>query len=242
VLDEANTRRRALEAETYSQAAEMCEHISAPAIVLSHTDWHQGVTGIVASRLMYKYGKPVFIISVSGDTGKGTARCPKHICLTSVLERCAGTLIGYGGHSAAAGFTVAASRTDDFKNAVLEAVGSLDASSPEETLTIDAEVESGDLTVKNAEGIAALKPFGAGNPEPVLLLRGVYIKQIIPLKGGRHLRLMISAHGAVFPVICFGFEQSEFRFRPGDIADIAFCLSLNRFRGVTLQLELRDIR
>jgi single-stranded-DNA-specific exonuclease len=191
---------------------------------------------------MAKYRKPVFIISLSGDTGKGTARCPKHICLTALLERCADTLIGFGGHSAAAGFTIEAVKLAKFEAAIQKALQDLDVSQSGETLLIDAEVGNDDLTIKNAEGIAALKPFGAGNPEPVLLLRGVYIKQIIPLKGGRHLRLMISVHGAVYPVICFGFEQSEFPFRAGDIADIAFCLSLNYFRGVTLQLELKDIR
>lgn len=245
VLIEANTQRRKLEAEIYARAAAECEKLPSdvPAITLAHEDWHQGVTGIVASKLLEKYRKPVFIISVNGETGKGTARCPRGTDLMELLGRCSEFLISFGGHSLAAGFSVKAEDTEAFKFAVQNAAQGLEREPETETLIIDAAVGSNDLTVDNAEGIATLGPFGSANPEPVLMLNRAVINQITPLKDGKHLRLLISADGAAHTVICFGFAHGEFLFRAGDIVDIAFSLSVNRFRGeVTPQLELKDIR
>ena len=241
VLDEANAQRRKLEADIYAQAMKECEGIASNALVLSHKDWHQGVTGIVAAKLLDKYEKPVFIISVNGNTGKGTARCPHGINLMEILEKCSELLLGFGGHSFAAGFTIETDKIKDFEYAVQKAVQP--SGKREDALVIDAVVVPSDITIWNAEGIAAMAPFGAANPEPVLMMNGVTIKRITPLKDGKHLRLLVGAGGMTYTVICFGFAYNEFPYCAGDAADIAFCLSLNHFRGdITLQLELKDIR
>lgn len=240
-----NEQRKEIETEMFAQALEMYADggDSAPAIVLTHESWHPGVTGILASKLLERYKKPVFLITQEGDCAKGTARCPKHLDLIDLMERCSDTLLAFGGHSAAAGFTIEVSKIGEFAAAMQNAVAAVKLLQPEEALVIDAIVAPREINRQNAEELAELGPFGAGNPEPVFQLNRAVIQRIIPLKEGRHLRIQVNAEGMDFTAICFGFALNGFPYRVGDTVDLAFRMGLNYFRGgVTVQMELVDIR
>jgi len=244
-LNDLNEQRREIETVMLRQALEMCAKSgdSAPSIVLKHKDWHPGITGILASKLMERYRKPIFLITYNGEKAKGTARCPKHIDLTELLGQCEDTLLGFGGHSAAAGFTVYTSRIDEFTAAIQSAAAMAKQLPHEEALIIDAIVSPKEITKQSAEEIAAIGPFGAGNPEPVLQLNRAVIDRIIPLKDGKHLRMNITAEGLNRTVVCFGFSFDSFPYQAGDTVDLAFKISLNDFRRETVvQMELIDIR
>ncbi|MCL2080956.1 MAG: single-stranded-DNA-specific exonuclease RecJ [Oscillospiraceae bacterium] len=242
-LNDFNERRKEIENVMMRQALEMCGDGGGTAIVLAHGDWHPGITGIMASKLLERYRKPVFLITYDGDKAKGTARCPKHMDLTEMLGGCGDTLLGFGGHAAAAGFTLETARIEEFAEAARNAAASAGQLPREEALLIDAIVSPSEINRSNAMEIAALGPFGAGNPEPVLRLDRALIRRVIPLKNGRHLRLEISAGGVSRSVVCFGFQADGFPYRVGDTVDLAFKLTLNDFRGETsAQMELADIR
>lgn len=244
LLTDLNEQRKEIETEMHRQALEMCAESgdSDPAIVLAHKDWHPGVTGILASKLLERYKKPVFLITHDGVGAKGTARCPKHMDLIALLEQCSDILSAFGGHSAAAGFSIDAERIDEFTTAIKNAAASSKQLPREEALLIDALIAPREISRINAEKIAAVGPFGAGNPEPVFQLNRAVIERVIPLKEGRHLRLQVNAEGMSFTAICFGFALNGFPYKAGDTVDLAFRMGLNYHRGVTVQMELVDIR
>ncbi len=241
-----NTDRRNLEAEIFKQAVAQWEADSSQpsAIVLQGEHWNAGVTGIVATRLLEKYDRPVFLLSVEGDICKGSARAPAGVHLPTVLAACQSFLSSFGGHAAAAGFTLPATEFAAFKEALIAACDMIVR--PDEStlaLTIDCAITADLLTKHAAQDVCRMGPFGAANPEPILLLRQAQLQQVVPLKEGKHLKLFVMAQQVWLPVICFGFTASEFPFSSGDVVDLAFVLSLNHFRGeATVQLELRDIR
>jgi single-stranded-DNA-specific exonuclease len=243
MLNDLNEQRKEIETVMMRQALAMCAETDdiPPAVVLSHKDWHPGITGILASKLTERYKRPVFLITYEGEKAKGTARCPKHMSLTDMLGQCADILLGFGGHSAAAGFTVETSRIDEFTAAIQSAASK--QLPREELLIIDAIVSPNEITRQNAEAIVAIGPFGAGNPEPIFQLNRAIIDRIISLKDGKHLRMYVSAEGFAHTVVCFGFPLDEFPYREGDTVDLAFRMTLNDFRReTTVQMELVDIR
>ncbi|MCL1820493.1 MAG: single-stranded-DNA-specific exonuclease RecJ [Oscillospiraceae bacterium] len=243
VLNDLNNQRKEIEADMLRQAHEMCAGMGdAPAIVLAREGWHPGITGILAAKLTDYYKKPVFLGAYAGDIVKGTARCPKGMDLTELLEQCSDTLIGYGGHTAAAGFTVEPGRVEEFAAAVTEAAGRV-SRQPADALIIDAIVAPHEINRSNAEEIAAMGPFGEGNPEPILRLNGAVIDRIIPLKEGKHLRMNITAGTRPLSVLGLGFPVRGFPYSQGDVVDLAFRMGLNDYRGeVSVQMELVDIR
>ena len=244
-----NNSRREIETAIYGQVTAAWESsqdsADAPALIMAGRGWHPGVTGIVCSRLAEKYRKPVFLIALGENAeGKGSARAPKPygVSLTELLSGCGHTLITFGGHASAAGFSIDPANVDAFRDAVFAA---LRQAAPLQTgadaLVIDAAAEPDELTMQTAADIRAVGPFGPQNAEPVLMLADAAVERVTPLKEGKHVSLTLEAGGKRFKAIGFGFHG--FPFRAGDRVDAAFALSVNLFRGnKTLQMELRDVR
>ena len=242
-----NRERQAIEGHIYEECVARLDRQggSHPVIVLASEGWHQGVVGIVASRLAEKYSCPTFMICLQDGKGKGSCRSFGGFNLFAALERCVDLLDGFGGHELAAGFTISAEQIDAFRARMEQIV--LDRTGGEEmvsVLQIDAEIGDPDLlTQESVESLSVLEPFGAGNPKPVFVLSGATVISIFAVGSGRHVKLRLRHHGATFDSIFFSVNPAQLELNAGDRVDIAFTPQVNEFRGTrTVQLQLCDIQ
>ncbi|MCI8525694.1 MAG: single-stranded-DNA-specific exonuclease RecJ [Oscillospiraceae bacterium] len=244
-LCQLNRRRQAVEAEIYDQAVAMLEGETDPAaIVLADERWHQGVVGIVASRLAEEYRCPAFLICLDGERGKASSRSYGGFNLFSALESLEGLLESYGGHELAAGFTIGRAQIPAFRAAVREQAGAFRASDQcRSALEIDCEIDPALLTLPNVEGLDQLEPCGPGCPRPVFAAGDLLVEQLSVVGGGRHLRLRLRREEHVLQAIFFSASILRAAVSPGDLVELAFTPQINEFRGVrSVQLNVVDIR
>ena len=239
-----NRERQRIESEMFHEALAMLEAFPdrTKPIVLASDTWHQGVCGIVASRIAEKFNVPAIMISVKDGVGRGSCRSVEGFNLYDALSRCRDVLLGYGGHEMAAGLTVSRERINELR----AALGRLydGSGAPERVLNVDFEVIKPELlSLSNVEALDRLEPYGAGNPTPVLCMRDVSVENVAGLSEGRHSKLWLEKNGMVFEALFFSHRPEELGVRAGDRADIAFTPQINEFRGRrTVQLSLDDIR
>ena len=247
-LCQLNRLRQAIELEIFQHCDQLLSHtpaLSAPVIVLAGEGWHQGVIGIVASRLAEKYACPAFMISLDGDKGKGSCRSFGGFNLFAALERCAPLLEGYGGHELAAGFSVRRDNIPALRAALAGLVEEYAGHQPmESSLDVDCEIQTCTLlSTQNVESLSLLEPFGSGNPKPVFLLRSVCVLSHTDVGGGRHLKLKLRRDGVVMDAIFFSANTAQCGIENGQRLDVVFSLQINQFRGVrSVQLQLCDLR
>ena len=247
-LCQLNRLRQAIELEIFQHCDQLLTHtpaLSAPVIVLAGEGWHQGVIGIVASRLAEKYACPAFMISLDGDKGKGSCRSFGGFNLFGALERCAPLLDSYGGHELAAGFSIRRDNIPAFRAALCQLVEEFAGHQPmESSLDVDCEIPHCSLlSTQDVESLSLLEPFGFGNPKPVFLLRSVCVLSHTDVGGGRHLKLKLRRDGVAMDAIFFSANTAACGIENGQRLDIAFTLQINQFRGNrTVQLQLCDLR
>ena len=247
-LCQLNRLRQAIELEIFQHCDQLLTHtpaLSAPVIVLAGEGWHQGVIGIVASRLAEKYTCPAFMISLDGDKGKGSCRSFGGFNLFGALERCAPLLDSYGGHELAAGFSIRRDNIPAFRAALCQLVEEFAGHQPmESSLDVDCEIPHCSLlSTQDVESLSLLEPFGSGNPKPVFLLRSVCVLSHTDVGGGRHLKLRLRRDGVAMDAIFFSANTAACGIENGQRLDIAFTLQINQFRGNrTVQLQLCDLR
>ena len=247
-LCELNRERQAVEQAICADAVEQIESLrqeERSALVLSSEDWHQGVVGIVASRLSEKYSCPSFMIHLKDGTGKGSCRSYGGFNLFAALESCADLLDGFGGHELAAGFTIPEENIAAFRARMNRCVRSATGGeAPVSSLDVDAAVSApNELTLEQAEQLEQLEPYGAGNPRPVFALLGATAEAVQPVGQGKHLKLRLSKGASRFDAIFFSATAEECGIAAGSRVDAAFYLQANTFRGnTTLQLQLVDVR
>ena len=247
-LCQLNRLRQAIELEIFQHCDQLLTHtptLSAPVIVLAGEGWHQGVIGIVASRLAEKYACPAFMISLDGDKGKGSCRSFGGFNLFGALERCAPLLDSYGGHELAAGFSIRRDNIPAFRAALCQLVEEFAGHQPmESSLDVDCEIPHCSLlSTQDVESLSLLEPFGSGNPKPVFLLRSVCVLSHTDVGGGRHLKLKLRRDGVAMDAIFFSANTAACGIENGQRLDIAFTLQINQFRGNrTVQLQLCDLR
>ena len=241
-----NRERQAIELAIYEQCVELLDaQPPAPAIVLAGEGWHQGVVGIVASRLTERYACPAFMICLEHGQGKGSCRSFGGFNLFAALDRCAPLLDGYGGHEMAAGFTIREENIPAFRDQVCRLVDLRTGGAPmEAAIDVDAEIDHcGQLTAPQVESLSELEPFGTGNPKPVFLLRGVCVLSCCDVGGGRHLKMKLRRDGAVLDAIFFSANAAACGVSAGDRLDVVFTPQINEFRGSrTVQLQVCDLR
>ena len=247
-LCELNRQRQAVEQEIYAQAIEMIETLPADerhALVLADHQWHQGVVGIVASRLSEKYACPSFMIHISGHTGKGSCRSWGGFNLFAALEECSNLLLGFGGHELAAGFTIEEDKIPAFRRrmnqCVLRFMGGRPAAS---ALDVDVVLRRPELvTLWEVEQLRRLEPYGNGNERPLFSLLGVTLDRIQGVGQNRHLKLRLSKGTAQMEGIFFSVTPQQCPCQTGERVDVAFYLQVNEFRGSrTVQLQVVDLR
>ena len=240
-----NRQRQVLEGDMFRQAVEMIEKQpeNPGPIILSSEQWHQGIAGIVASRLAEKYHRPAVVICVKDGVGRGSCRSFGSFDLFKAIEAASMYLENYGGHTSAAGITVDSRNIDNFKEKFTDYY--MEHSGGEEitVYNIDFEViKPGLLTLENLEALRELEPYGNGNPIPMLCIIGARVMNVMSLSGGKHTKIKIAKNGEIFESICFGRSPEELQVSCGSTADIAFQPQINEYRGKkSVQLLLTDI-
>ena len=215
------------------------------ALVLSSEEWHQGVVGIVASRLSEKFSCPSFMIHLAGGMGKGSCRSYGGFNLFAALEACSDLLVGFGGHELAAGFTIKEENIPAFRKRINQYVRThCGDSAPVSSLEIDAALTRPSLiTLQEVEELSRLEPYGAGNNRPVFCLRGARLESMQSVGQNKHLKLRLQKGHTSFDGIFFSVTPAECGLTVGERVDAAFYLQVNEFRGSrSLQLQLVDLR
>ncbi len=244
-LCELNRERQGIEGDIFQQCVQRLEEEPQEgAIVLAGSQWHQGVVGIVASRLAEKYACPCFMICLDGGIGKGSCRSWGDINLFELLSSCSPLLENFGGHTLAAGFTVKEENIPALALALRRAVAeSCNGQALPSVLEVDMAVSPQHLTVEAVEALDRLEPCGTGNPRPVFLLQGAQVHTMSQVGRGRHLKLKLESRGVTLDAIYFSSQGAELGLSPGCRVDLVFYPQINDFRGVrTVQLQVVDLR
>ncbi len=244
-LCELNRERQGIEGDIFQQCVQCLEQAPQQgAIVLAGSQWHQGVVGIVASRLAEKYACPCFMICLDGGMGKGSCRSWGDINLFELLSACAPLLENFGGHALAAGFTVREENIPALAQALRRAVAdSCQGQALPSVLEVDMAVTPLHLTVEAVEALDLLEPCGTGNPRPVFLLQGAQVHAMSQVGRGRHLKLRLESRGIALDAIYFSSQGAELGLYPGCRVDVVFYPQVNDFRGRRdIQLQVVDLR
>ena len=244
-LCDLNRQRQAVESEIYAQVVSMLPEGQIPeAIVLADETWHQGVVGIVASRIAEEYCCPTFLICLDGDHGKASSRSFGGFNLFSSLTALAPLLESYGGHELAAGFTISRNQIPEFRSRICELASTFYCDdTPRTILDIDCAIEPELLTIRGIESLNALEPCGNGCPKPVLMMKKLTVERINLVGGGRHMRLRLRSGRYGINAIYFSATPESASIQPGDVVDVAFTPQINEFRGErTVQMNVLDIR
>ena len=244
-LCELNRERQSVESQIYDQAISMLPQGNIPeAIVLADETWHQGVVGIVASRIAEEYCCPTFLICLDGDHGKASSRSFGGFNLFSSLTALSSLLESYGGHELAAGFTISRQQIPAFRNQICQLAGAFYCDdTPRTILDIDCAIPPEMLTIKGIESLDALEPCGNGCPKPVLMMKNLTVERINLVGGGRHMRLRLRSGRHGINAIYFSATPETASIAPGDLVDVAFTPQINEFRGErSVQMNVLDIR
>lgn len=240
-LDARNAERQQVEQEILQDACDKLNEVpeECAGIVLASEEWHPGVIGIVASRIVELYHRPTVLVALHDGAGRGSGRSIPGFHLYDALVACSGHLTRFGGHKYAAGLSVAQECLMSFSGefaSVAAAALTEDDLVPE--ILIDAELTADEVDITLVELLRRLEPFGAGNPSPLFLLREVGVVEQRILKE-KHLKLKLRLSNG--PVDAIAFNRGDFAV--GTKVDIVFTPEINLWKGRNfLQLKIRDIR
>ena len=187
--------------------------------------------GIIASRLLEKYQKPVIVITSFGEIARGSARSVPGFSIYDVINTCCSDyLLRFGGHPMAAGFDVNLSDIHRLKSDIFDYLEEKEV--PSLALNLDAEISSVELTYELANFVSQLEPFGKNNEKPIFKISNVTLESMIPLKGGKHIKLIfIDPDKNRFSVLKFFESAHNFQYRIGDILDLAINIETNTYNG-----------
>jgi single-stranded-DNA-specific exonuclease len=248
-LDGENVRRQEEEAAALAAAKKMVTtdpDIGARSvIVVGGEGWHRGVVGIVASKLVDAFHRPAIVLSIDGDIAHGSCRSISQFDMLGALERCAPLMMRFGGHRQAAGLTLEASRIKALRAAVNDVAD--ETLGPDDLMPrirIDADLTFRGITGRVASGVAAMAPFGAGNPRPLFAARRVEIVDGPRKLKERHLKMSLKQDGRIFRAVAWrAAEQHDYLAEHKAALDVAFSLEQNQYNGETYtELTLADLR
>lgn len=241
-----NTTRQSVEnkiseeIEEYFEKNPMLKYDSV--IVAYGNNWHLGVIGIAASRLVEKYGRPALVISVDENgLARGSARSIEGFSLYDALSFCSELLIQFGGHTLAAGFSIDKNNLDAFRIKINEYAAMLPPFYP--SMDVDIRLNPKAVSADILDSIAVLEPCGAGNPSPTFGLFGMTIASLKPIGGDKHMRLTLTKEGCSVPAVYFGQTPDSFPYEQGDEVDLAVKIEKNEFRGeIRVSIQIKDMR
>ncbi len=218
-------------------------------IVAYGENWHQGVLGIVASKLLERYRKPVIVLSKEGELVHGSARSLDGFQMHEALKSCSDLLVKFGGHKQAAGLTLKPNNIDEFDENINEYAAKYSGDTASKII-IDCPLKTSGVNLSTAYAVSSLAPFGADNPLPVFALLGVRIENITLIGGdaktgekGKHLKVNVSKNGICVNAVKFYANIDEFPYSVGEIIDLAITIEVNVFKGNDcLSVIVKDIR
>ena len=246
-LNDQNRVRQQAVAEALADAETRMADIpdDAPAIVLGDPGWPMGIVGLVAGRLVERYARPTFIACLDPREGKGSARSIRGVHIVKALDGAAHTLLRYGGHAAAAGFSVEAERFEDFRAAVEAACAEQIGDSPRERVfAIDAQISASDCIPDVCAELQRLEPCGQGNHQPLLALYGAEVLSVSTFGAEKqHVRVQVREGAGAVECIAF-FKPGLAEHLPrGRRIDVCIALELDQWQGQTrVRGRLRDLR
>lgn len=247
-LERQNAERRLTDRQVYEDARKLARsNVSDEdrAVVLWGDDWHPGVIGIVASRLVERYHRPSVVISFDGNVGRGSGRSTEGFHLFNALQECEPMLERFGGHRMAAGLTVRRERVEELASRLRDlARRDLADREPVRELRIDLEVPLSRVGPDLLRWLNHLAPFGSGNPNPILAVRGVGLDRSARVgNDGGHLRLQLVGDGHRVPAIGFGLGRRLPEARSAERVDVALEVAENRWNGGReVQARILDFR
>ncbi len=246
-LDELNSERKDIEQKIFEEAYKKAEEMGEDQLVyvISGENWNHGVIGIVASRIAELFYRPCILISVEDGKGKGSGRSVPEMNLFDALSDSEDLLTAFGGHSQAAGLSIAEENIQAFSKKINEfAKKNIDVQTLVPKLLIDCNLAGSSVTMQAAKMIESLAPFGEGNELPVFSMQG--LKVIASQSMGvdkKHLRLRLSDGTNVFNAVGFGMGELSEKLCPGTMVSVAFNMNINTYQGSeNLQLMLKDIK
>jgi single-stranded-DNA-specific exonuclease len=248
ILQQDNLDRREADTTITEEALAQIEedplHHTKKSSVVFQAHWHKGVVGIVASRLIEKHYKPTIVLTQSGDLIAGSARSVNGFNLYEALHACRAHLIGYGGHFAAAGMTMAVNALEDFKIAFEQAVASRiteDQLTPE--ITINAELSIDDIGMQFYNIIAQMEPFGPDNMRPIFIAKNVYDTGYTKLVKEQHISFNVTQGKTNVRGIGYNMPEHLNIIKSGKPFDLVFQLQLNEWQGnTTVQMQVIDVK
>ena len=246
-LNEINVKRQETELEIFKAAQVLLEQqperLEDRVMLLWGRDWHPGVIGIVASRLVERTGRPVIVVTVDehGEC-KGSGRSVPGFNLHACIGSCADLLIRYGGHAMAAGLSVREENLPELRRRLNEWAARECPVLHTAPLECDLPIHLDRVTVDSVRRIDALAPFGAENPTPVFLLQSAVVDGVYPVSEGRHSRLRLRQGNASVYAIWFGMPSEQLPYTMGDVVDAALNLSVyESARGAQLSGRILDL-
>lgn len=245
-LDELNTERQIVEKDIFDEAIRMIEEKKLDqknSIVLYHESWHNGVIGIVASRLVNLYYRPVILLTKEHGMIRGSGRCQMGFSLYDALTECKDTLLQFGGHELAAGLSIAEEKISDFMLEFEQVVTQKSQGINEQVIDIDMQIDKKDLNIQTIKDIHTLKPYGQSNKVPLFIYKNLKVVAIRTIKEDKHLKLTLQDEKTLIEAIAFsqGIRRDEVRI--GDKIDVVGNVEVNTFNTPkTIQLVLQDFK
>lgn len=233
-LEAVNDRRRAIEAELAGLAREQAarSYHGQRALVVAGEGWHEGVKGIVASRLVNAYGVPALLFTIEGDEARGSGRSVGSVNLFKAVESCSDLLTRFGGHEAAVGVTLPAERLDEFAERLASYMDGLDPECFRPRIEIDACVEFSELTLENVAKLDALAPFGQENPTPRYLARNVMLGNCRAVGADKnHFSCSLTDGRNSISAIMFHCSDIESLTGCSSVVNAAFEVRIDEWRG-----------
>ena len=244
-LNEYNIQRQEKEKNIFEQAIKKLENNNVEelnSIVLAGENWHNGVIGIVASRLTEKYFKPTILICIEGEEGKGSGRSIPGIDLHQALVESSQYLKKYGGHEMAVGLSLEKDKIEDFRKHFEEILKEKNVKQILPVINIDCEITKKDLNKETIEQIKLLEPYGEKNKPPLVVYKNLKITSIRALSEGKHLKLELKDGNENISAIGFNLGELSEEYLIGDKVDIVGTLELNSYNGQErIQINLKDI-
>ncbi len=246
-LCEANTARQQAEQDIMEEVRIQLERnpslLADRVLVLWGENYHQGVIGIAASRLVEKYGRPAILISLVEGEGKGSGRSVKGFDLHEALAACADCFVRYGGHAMAAGLSILPERMEEFRRCINKCAAQHHPVMPCPPLEVDAPVRLEQISVEDVQALELLEPFGAGNPSPLFLLEQVTVDGVYPVGDGRHCRLRLRQGSRGLYAVWFGQSAQQMPYPAGSLVDAVVSLSVYEGKnGTQLSGRIKEIR
>lgn len=216
----------------------------APVLVVWGEDWHQGIIGIVASRLTERYGKPAIVISLEGEEGRGSGRSINGFSLYDAIASCADILVRYGGHDLAAGLTIEKQYLQEFRERVNSYAVKMHPVMSLPSIKVDMEVDASTILLQQVQELERLAPYGSGNPSPKFLVKDATIEGVFPLGDqNKHCRLKLAKGSLNVQAVYFGTNVEELPYTIGESIDCLLAISVFSGKyGEQISCRILDIR